>query len=230
MAEFLTTNGISYFIDKMIQDADVELYFLFPYLQFSEEFYDALKTSSDRGVSIIIVYANEDLRTEEKLMLGEIVNLEVYHSQVLNAKCCCSEETAIITSMDMHRFTAPESLEMGVLFNKIQDNDIYRKIYNEIRSVISDSKNMNLHKRPVAELDQPVIKENRIYHGFCIKCAMPISYNPDNPYCRRCAPKSNSAVASDYEGGYCHLCGTEVPTGKDSPLCDACRIELLSGD
>ena len=103
VAEFLTTNGISFYIENIIKEAKAELYLFMPYLQLSREFYEALKDASDRGVSIIIVYANEDLHTEEKMKLGELENLEIYHSENLNAKCCCSEENVLITSMDMHQ-------------------------------------------------------------------------------------------------------------------------------
>jgi len=223
MAEFLTTNGISYYIEKIIKEARTELYLFFPYLQISRELYELLKDSSERGVAIIIVYTSEDLYQEQKMMLGEIENLEIYNSENLNAKCCCSEEDVLFTSMDIHQLAANDSLEMGVIFNKNNDIDLYKKIYGEIKTVISSSKNMNLHKRPIEELAQPAVKTKKIYHGFCINCAMPVSYNIGNPYCRRCMPKSDSGADTSNEGGYCHLCGTAFPTNINSPLCDACR-------
>ena len=222
MAEFLTTNGISFYIENIIKEAKDELYLFFPYLQLSREFYEALKDTSERGVPIIIVYANEDLHTEEKMILGELVNLEIYQSELLNARCCCSEENVLVTSMDIHQLSSNDNLEMGVLFNKSGDNDLYKKVYAEIKSIITSSKNMNLHKRPVEELAQPQIKVKKIYHGFCIKCAMPISYNPVNPYCRRCVPESDAAKIKD-EGEYCHLCGMPASTTGNAPVCGVCK-------
>lgn len=229
MAEFLTTNGISFYIDKIIKSAGVELYLLMPYLQLSLEFYEALKELSDRGVNAIIVYTNEDLHTEEKLALGELSNLEIYHSQNLNTRCCCSEESALITSMDMHQFTGNENIDMGVLFSKSEDSDMYRKITSEVKSIVNSSRNMNLHKRPIEELDQLQVKVKKVYHGFCIKCAMPISYNIKNPYCRSCMPKDDIPDGKN-NGIYCHVCGTESPTSVSSPVCTVCNDEKLTQD
>ncbi len=227
MAEFLTLNGISFYIENIIKESKSELLILFPYLQLSHEFYEALKDSSERGTPISIVYVNEDLRTEEKLMLGDLQNLEIYHSENLGAKCCCNEDNVLITSMDIHKYTPSESLEMGVLFNKTQDSDLYKKTYNEIKSIINSSKNMNLHKRPVEELVEPRIKVKKIYHGFCINCAMPISYSMNNPYCRMCSKKSDIISDSGKRGNYCHLCGTSTSTTSGSPICDVCKAENL---
>ena len=222
MAEFLTSNTISYYIENIFKEAAGEILILFPYLQLSAGFYDLLKESSNRGISIVLVYSNEDLLTEEKLLLGELANLEIYHSENLNAKCCCSEENVIISSMDLHNYTDNNSLEMGVLFNKTEDSALYRRTCNEIKSIIGSSMNMNIHKRPVDQIIEPAVKVKKIYHGFCIKCAMPVSYNTDNPYCRSCAPISDAAD----EGRYCHLCGLPASTRKSSPVCGVCIAEV----
>jgi len=225
LAEFLTTNAITYYIEKIIKEASEELYILFPYLQISHEFYEALKESSDKNVPIILVYANEDLHTEQKLKLSEIENLEIYHSENLNSKCCCSESNFLLCSMDPHQLVLHDSLDMGVLFNKNSDNDLYKKAYNDIKSITGSSKNMNLHKRVIEELIQPAAAK-KIYHGFCIKCAMPVSYNITKPYCRSCAPKSGAEGVDDEKGEYCHLCGTHFSSELNSPICLACQAEI----
>jgi hypothetical protein len=227
MAEFLTTNGISFYIEKIIKEAREELYILFPHLQLSRELYEILKDASDRGTHVVIVYTNEDLHTEQKLLMGELANLEVYQSENLNAKCCCSEGNILLTSMDMHQINPNDNIEMGILFTKAEEIDLYKKIYGEIKSVINSSKNMNLHKRPVEELVLAGIKTKKIYHGFCIKCAMPISYNIANPYCRSCMPKNNTSPEAEDSGNYCHLCGSQFYSEIKSPLCEACRTDNM---
>jgi len=225
VAEFLTSNGISYYLEKIIREAREELYILFPYLQMSRELFELLKETSDRGVPVIIVYANEDLHLDEKLKLGGLGSLEIYQSENLNAKCCCSEKSVILTSMDIHQFTAFETLEMGVAFTRSGDNDIYKKTYGEIKSVITSSKNMNLHKRPVEELIQPSVKVKKIYHGFCIICAMPVSYNIEKPFCRNCASKHGVNGEASDKAGFCHRCGTPFKVGINKPLCETCVNE-----
>jgi hypothetical protein len=226
LAEFLTTNEIIYYTEKIIKESREELYILFPYLQLSREFYEALKESSDRNVRITIIYSNEDLHTEEKLKLSEIENLEIYQYENLNAKCSCSESGLLLSSMDPHQLTLSDSLEMGTFAGKLSDPDFYRKTYNEVKSLISSSKNMNLHKRAVEELIHPAAGK-KIYHGFCIKCAMPVSYNIEKPYCRSCTPKVGIAETEKITGKYCHLCGTIPEKKLNSPLCETCQAEVI---
>jgi hypothetical protein len=226
LAEFLTTNAIVYYTENIIKNAREELYILFPYLQLSREFYEALKESSDRNVPIIIVYATEDLHTEEKLKLSEIENLEIYNCENLSAKCCCSDSSLLFGSMDFHQMALSDSLEMGILLNKLDDADLYKKIYNEIKLIIGSSKNMNLHKKAVEELVHPAVALKKIYHGVCIKCAMPVSYNLDKPYCRSCTPKNPEEETEVTAGKYCHLCGTIHENYQNSLLCDTCQEEV----
>ncbi len=226
MAEFLTTNALIYYTENIIKEARKELFILFPYLQLSREFYEALKESSDRNVPIIIVYSNEDLHTEEKLKLSEIENLEIYKYENLNAKCCCSDSNLLFGSMDFHQLTLSDALEMGILANKVNDADLYKKIYNEIKSVINSSKNMNLHKRAVEELVQPEAAVKKFFHGCCIKCAMPISFNLDKLYCRSCTPKEVGTETEMITFKYCHLCGTIQEKNINSPLCGTCQEEI----
>ncbi len=225
MAEFLTGNAILFYIENIIKNSKDELLILFPYLQYSDEFYKALKNSLARATAISLVYSNEDLETEEKLKLGEIENMEIFHTPNLSAKCCCNEENLLITSMDIHNYLPSENMDMGVLFNKTKDPDLYKKAYGEIKSIINSSKNMNLHKRPAEELIKSQIKVKKIYHGFCIKCAMPISYSISNPYCRMCAQKNSGAAGSVKKENYCHICGNSSPTTRSSPICEVCMAE-----
>ncbi len=219
MPEFLTTSGISFYVEKIIREAKDELNLLMPYLQLDRPFYEALKVSSENCNSLVIVYASEDLYPEEKNMLAEFNNLEIYNSVNLNARCCCNEENVMITSMDIFRSGDSESIEMGILINKTDDTDLYKKTYNQIKAIVNSSDNMNLHKRPVDEIDRPSVKIKRAYHGFCINCAMPISYNLNKTYCSNCASESNK---SSKEGEYCHMCGMKFHVNADSPLCDNC--------
>lgn len=227
MAEFLTTNAISSNIENIIKNAKTELYLLMPYLQLSGEFYDVIKEASDRGVSIIIIYANEDLYTEEKDKLSELINLEVYNFENINAKCCCSENSFLFTSMDLHQFTVNYNSEMGIIFDKNKDNDLYKNAYNEIKKIISSSRNMNLHRKPVELLYQPSVKLNKVFHGFCIRCAMPISYNIGSPYCRNCTSRTDLKSDKPLVENFCHVCGSEIKVTAGSPLCERCKMDVM---
>ena len=59
MAEFLTTNGTSYHIEKVITGANKKLILVSPYLQISKTFYERLHDASKRNVSIKIIFGKD---------------------------------------------------------------------------------------------------------------------------------------------------------------------------
>lgn len=74
MAEFLTTNGISYQIENIIIDAKSKLFLVSPFLQLSKTLFERLKDASNKGVKIKIIYGKDDLKPNEKNSLAELTN------------------------------------------------------------------------------------------------------------------------------------------------------------
>lgn len=224
MTEFLTANGISFYIERIITEAKNELYLLMPYLQLTRDFREALEKASANCISMIIVYSNEDLYPEEKEVLSRFKTLEIYNSQNLNARCCCNEDLVLITSMDLFKNGDSEIIEMGILIRRESDPELYKKIYGEIKSIVNLSDNMNLHRRSAGEGGMPDVKIKKAYHGFCIKCAMPVSYNLNKLYCSGCVSKTDN---NGEDGGYCHMCGIHSDTTKEAPLCRNCDETVM---
>lgn len=77
MAEFLTTNGTSYQIEKIIIEAKTKLVLVSPYLQLSKTFYERLKDASNKKVSIKIIYGKDDLKPNERNSLAELKGVEL---------------------------------------------------------------------------------------------------------------------------------------------------------
>ena len=75
MAEFLTTNGTSYFIEKIITSAKTKLVMVSPYLSFSKTFYERLKDACSRNVNISIIFGKTELNEDQRKLLSNIKNL-----------------------------------------------------------------------------------------------------------------------------------------------------------
>ncbi len=74
MAEFLTTNGTSYHLEKIIIEARKKLTLISPYLKISQTLHERLKDCSARGVSITIIYGKDELKPNEKSSLSKLEN------------------------------------------------------------------------------------------------------------------------------------------------------------
>jgi phosphatidylserine/phosphatidylglycerophosphate/cardiolipin synthase-like enzyme len=194
MAEFLTTQGTSYHIEKIIIEAKNKLVLVSPYLQISKTFYERLKDASNKNVAIKIIYGKDELKPNEKNSLAELKNIELFYFQNLHAKCYLNESKMVITSMNMYEFSEKTNREMGVLIDRIKDKELFDSAIEETRSILLSAEPVPLRKseRQTLKPDKSIIKGEtnskfrKQLRGYCIRCETRIDYNPAKPYCPDC--------------------------------------------
>ncbi len=231
MAEFLTTNGTSYNIEKIIIDAKSELILVSPYLQISKTFFERLKDASNKNVSIKIIYGKDELKPNERNSLAELNNVEIFFFKNLHAKCYFNETKMVITSMNMYEFSEKNNREMGVLIDRNSDRELFDKAVAETLSIIQSAEQIGLRetirpffigKKPL-ESKNPQIKKN--ISGYCIRCESRIDYNPEEPYCGDCFSVWFRFGNFDYQENVCHSCGEYEITSMNKPQCYRCYME-----
>src|SRR5437899_1829722 len=115
MAEFLTTHGTAFQIEKVIAGARKQLTLVSPLLKLSKTLAERLQDAARRGVRITIVFGKEELESEQQLLLSELAGARLYFLPNLHAKCYLNEDRMVITSMNMYEFSEKHNREMGVL-------------------------------------------------------------------------------------------------------------------
>jgi phosphatidylserine/phosphatidylglycerophosphate/cardiolipin synthase-like enzyme len=230
MAEFLTTSGTSYSIEKIIIEAQKKLILVSPYLQLSKTFYERLKDASNKGVVIKIIYGKDELKPNEKNSLAELSNVELFFFENLHAKCYFNENKMVITSMNMYEFSEKNNREMGVLIDRSNDKDLFDKAVSETLSIIQSAEKIPLNKstRQIQtikvkttniELKNTYKKQTR---GYCIRCETRIGYEPNKPYCSNCFSSWSVYEKYDYQENVCHRCGEYEATSMVKPQCYDC--------
>lgn len=230
MAEFLTTNGTSYNIENIIIEAKSKLTLVSPYLQISKTFYERLKDASNKGVSIKIIYGKDELKPNERNSLAELKNVELFYFENLHAKCYFNENKMVITSMNMYEFSEKNNREMGVLIDRVNDNDLFIKAVSETQSILQSSEQIPLSKANRSlrnEWEKPDNGKNKITYkkqlrGYCIRCEDRIAYNAEKPYCTDCYNIWAQFRNYDYQENVCHRCGEYEPTSMTKPQCYNC--------
>jgi phosphatidylserine/phosphatidylglycerophosphate/cardiolipin synthase-like enzyme len=234
MADFLTTNGTSYYIEQIILEAKKELYLVTPFLQLSKTFFERLKDASKRGVIIRIVYGKDELKPNEKNSIAEIDNLELFFFENLHAKCYFNENDMVITSMNMYEFSEKNNREMGVHIQREKDSEIYVKAINEAKSIISSSEPQELKKtkRALNKLDDGKnsnFKSKKDIRGYCIRCQARIPFDPEKPYCPSCFSTWAHYQNIHFKETVCHGCGEYGPSTMSTPICEDCGKEYYKG-
>lgn len=232
MAEFLTTNGISYTIEKVIIEAKKKLVLVSPYLQLSKTFYERLKDAANKGVAIKIIYGKDELKPNERNSLAELENIELFYFENLHAKCYFNESDMVITSMNMYEFSEKNNREMGVHIVKENDPTLFSKAVEEAHSIIQSSELIQLAKTK-RRYYQDQKNENKINskrkapsRGYCIRCEERIPYNTEKPYCWDCFSTWAQFENYEYQENVCHACGEFQSSTMNKPLCYDCYKEF----
>lgn len=222
MAEFLTTKGIASEIENIIRKAKEEIVLVSPYLQISDIFYERLEEASEANIPITILYGKDKLKNRERKSLNKLNTLRLYYFENLHAKCFYNEGKLIITSMNMYSFSEINNREMGVLFEKNKDRDLYTEAIKEVQSILKYSeKNHILKSDEKMTFEVTDVTEN-LEFGFCIRCERKINYNLDKPYCTDCFNSWQQFENVNYQESVCHNCGEYNSSTMMKPECWSC--------
>lgn len=235
MAEFLTTNGASYHIERIIMDAQTTLVLISPFLRLSENFFTRLRDADRRGVKIVLVYGKDELSEQEWEKLAQLENLALRYLENLHAKCYFNEQEMVITSMNLYDFSEKRNREMGVLVVDKKDKELFSEVIKEAKSIVNSSVKKELKptlgdvlKKVGVALGTAVKEElNEKYsssgvNGYCIRCGTKIRHNLEKPYCRECYEEWSKWENPDYMESYCHTCGKDELTTMEKPQCRSC--------
>src|SRR5690554_1160561 len=140
MANFLTTSGISYYIEDIILSAKREIFLVSPYLKLSKTLFERLKEADNEGKKVHIIYGKSSLSIEQKNQLHSLNNIKLLFFQNLHAKCYANEEKLIISSMNIYEFSEKNNREMGILVEKDKDFELYSSAIKEVYSIIGSAK------------------------------------------------------------------------------------------
>lgn len=133
MAEFLDTQGVSYYLKKLINNANDKLYLISPYLQLNNQLKLSLEDRHKFSIDIIIIYGKvSDINPEESSWLQSMPGIKLLFHKDLHAKCYFNEKEAIITSMNLYMFSQQNNVEMGIYITKEKDEELYKQIATEV--------------------------------------------------------------------------------------------------
>ena len=227
MAKFLRRHDIVSHLHRIIKEAKVRIVLVSPYID-ADEVTKNLLGRQQRSTRINVVYGKERLRPNQKNLFDKL-HIETTFRKELHAKCYINENEAVVTSMNLYRYSQDNNDEMGILVSRKEDRDLYQEIYDETMMYIGDAP---VPTAQVAERGRGYKttrkKKSRTVakvpaHGFCIQCGRDdLQANPAAPYCR---PHYNQWRKWDEEENYCHTCGTEYAATRHNPLCPACQEE-----
>ena len=129
MAEFLDTQGVSYYLKKLIDNAEDKLYLISPYLQLNNQLKLSLEDRHKFSIDIVMIYGKvSEINPTDSEWLNSMPGIKLMFHKDLHAKCYFNEKEAIITSMNLYMFSQQNNVEMGIYITKENDEKLYGQI------------------------------------------------------------------------------------------------------
>ena len=148
MAKFLNTSATNYFLEELIKDAKDRLILISPFLRLNDRIKELLADKNRLKIDVRIVYGKSELHPDEISWLNSLTYVRTSFCKNLHAKCYLNEELCIVTSLNLYEFSQVNNNEMGVLFRRSDDADLYRDAYEEAQRIIriSDEVRISLER------------------------------------------------------------------------------------
>ncbi len=219
MAEFLDTQGVSYYLKKLINNANDKLYLISPYLQLNNQLKLSLEDRHKFSIDIIVIYGKvSDLNPDDSSWLQSMPGIKLLFHKDLHAKCYFNEKEAIITSMNLYMFSQQNNVEMGIYISKEKDEELYIQVADEVDRIKRGSEHRTISVQKVETKKVEFTKENSLlksdkkksnskHIGFCIRTGVEIPFNIEKPMSYEAFKSWNKFGDPDYDEKYCHFSG-----------------------
>jgi phosphatidylserine/phosphatidylglycerophosphate/cardiolipin synthase-like enzyme len=160
MAEFLDTQGVSYYLKKLINNSNDKLYLISPYLQLNNQLKLSLEDRHKFSIDIIIIYGKvSDINPDDSSWLQSMPGIKLLFHKDLHAKCYLNEKEAIITSMNLYMFSQQNNVEMGIYISKEKDEELYKQVATEVDRIKRGSEHRTISVQKVEKEKTEPIKE-----------------------------------------------------------------------
>jgi len=161
MAEFITTSAISHYLEELIKDASERVILISPYLKLNDRIKELLEDKNRLKIDIRIVYGKSELQPAEINWIKELTYVRTSFCKNLHAKCYMSENTCIVTSLNLYEFSQVNNNEMGVLIKKESDDQMYKDAHEEAQRIIRISDEVRISLETVQE-ETPAANSNSV--------------------------------------------------------------------
>lgn len=229
----ITHGSVQKEVMDLIDHAQKVLVLVSPYLTPWKGLSLAIQRAYARGVSIIMILRGGEDREKQASAVASLrpYLYSVRFIEYLHAKIYLSEQAAVLTSMNLLKTSALNSVEFAVSVRAQEHPDGYKQARKVCDSLIATAEQDRMRRagRPVepppaakVASARPLRETRQRSAGYCIRCRESIAPNPEKPLCADCYQIWSKYKDPDYAEECCHQCGRQSATSLRKPLCRRC--------
>lgn len=255
----MTNNQKSVFVDDevasqvldIIQEAQEYAIIITPYLELWHHAQTPLELAAKKGikVTVIIRRGRWDAKVWDDVAWLTNNGIDVLAAEYLHAKIYLNERSVFLSSMNLTKFSAENSLEIGFA---VRESEAQRRVRDYVNNiVIPQAKPVSApetepglqkisepthaysptepRQQPVSRATQP---QSQSFTACCIRCAQALYLDPTKlngplkPLCDECYDVWAEYENEDYPERFCYVCGRPWETSYAKPLCLGCFRKL----
>jgi hypothetical protein len=209
---------------NMINEADKQLIFISPYIKLHEDYKAALiKKLKKHDLEITIIFGknvedkSKSLGIDDLEFFKQFPNIKIKYCERLHAKIYANDFTSLVTSMNLHRFSAEENIEVGIICK----NTLLGGIFNVANAISSNLFGEDTLDAQVFDFMFKIIDQYspRIYFHRSPAYEKGII---SNTYIKSAivvdSDSSHVKTSSKLEVGYCIRTGKSIPFNMKRPF------------
>lgn len=241
MAKFITSNELNSELEKLFESAEELLILISPYIKLHERYASALSLKKDNpNLQIIVVFGkNEDdlsrsMSIDDLTFFTQFPNIQIRYEKRLHAKYYSNERFAILTSMNLHKFSQDNNIESGILTRPTLLSRISKGLNKKITGDNLDDEALTYFNRVVDQAELIFEKEPQYDKGI-LGTGLKKKYthskitndtineafkNINNDYGNVFTEKVVRMEKQQPSMGFCIRTGKPIPFNLSMPLCE----------
>ena len=216
--KFLTTTGVSYELERIINGAEDQLILVSPYLSVNQRIQELLADKARMNLDIRVVYGKSELSPTQRDWLSSIPSIRTGYCADLHAKCYLNEKSALITSMNLYEFSQVNNIEMGIFVARDANESLYEDIRQEVLRILRSSE----ERRPGSSTGTTTSAAKRRSPGQAGRNRSRGRRPSGRGSSRSGKASSSPRRPSKPESGFCIRCRVKLPADPLKPYCNAC--------
>ncbi len=229
MAKFLKGNELNYELEKLFEEAEINIILISPYIKLHERYSATLLTKlNNPELKIIILFGKNEndlsksMKQEDFEFFKQFPNVKILYEKRLHAKYYANETKAILTSMNLYGFSQNNNIEAGILIEGSSknvfggNNDIDAKSW-EYFTVVLDQAELLYENIPIFE--KKGFLSSKKYIKSEVKADKLSDFFNNKQYNKVYKKeKVNVEKSNDKDIGYCIRTGVEIPFNTIKPM------------
>lgn len=228
MARFLKGSAIGAEIEKLIQEATLDIFLISPYIKLHNRIKSELRDLKKRPkVNLKIVFGKNEgnfyqsLNLEDLEFLKGLPNIEIRYAKLLHAKYYANEDKAILTSMNLYDFSQNNNIEFGILLKSnmvkhIVGDGLDNEAFFFFTEKVFQDAELVYHRQPKFERNLLGMKTDHIESYEIVDYTHRFEMSSKEGIAKKPAMQ-----ASPYSrNGFCIRTRVPIPFNPNRPLCD----------